>query len=119
MDRRPGDILKRRLHLLAGAILLLGLGSSLLFYLTAVETPESGMVSEFENSKVYRRSLEVYGGKLSVVFDELSRWFSGLWQGENLAITVALLSVACAGGVFFVAGRLPHSSQDDEERSGD
>jgi hypothetical protein len=118
MNRHPDDTLQRRLSLLAGAILILGLGSSLLLYLTAVETPESSMVSEFENSKVYRRSLEVYGGKLSVVFDELSRWFAGLWQGESLAITVAVLSVVSAGAVFFVAGRLPYSPHDDEERSG-
>jgi hypothetical protein len=108
-----GQILKRRFFLLAGATLLLGLGSSLALYLTAVEPPARDLVSEFENSKAYRHSLEVNGGKLTVVAGELSRWFDGLWQGENLAFTVAALSAAASLLLVFVAVRLPGQSADE------
>jgi hypothetical protein len=108
-----GQTLKRRLFLLAGAILLLGLGSSLALYLTAEETLTSDLVADYEHSKVYRRSLEVNGGKLSVVADELSRWFAGLWQGKNLALTVGVLSVVLAVLLFFVASRWHDVPRDE------
>jgi len=104
--------LKPRLYLLAAGILLSGLGSSLLLYLTAAATEQAGMVQDFENSKNYRHALEVYGGKMSIFADQFSRWFAGLWHGESLAVTIACIAGFLALAVFLVAMGLP----DDAER---
>jgi hypothetical protein len=41
-----------------------------------------------------------------VLFDELDRWFAGLWQGKSLAFTVAGISVLASLGLFLYARRL-------------
>lgn len=82
-------------------------------YLTAATREENALVSGFQNSKVYRRELEVYGGKLSVVLDDLGRWFAALWQGENLALTIAVISAVTALLLFWLARRIPIPSKGD------
>jgi len=41
------------------------------------------------------------------VFDDLNRWFAGLWHGKALAGTVLALSVVVSLGVFFASRILP------------
>ena len=82
-------------------------------YLTAANREENVLVREFQNSKVYRRELEVYGGKLSVVLDDLGRGFATLWQGENLAFTIAALSAVTALLLSWLARRIPPPSKGD------
>jgi hypothetical protein len=43
-------------------------------------------------SKRYVHDLEVYGGRANVLQDELVRWFDGLWQGRELASTIAYIT---------------------------
>jgi len=38
-----------------------------------------------EDSKMYQRDLELYGGKAAVLADEFWRWFVTLWHGTRLA----------------------------------
>ncbi len=102
-----------RLKLTAAIIFLVGMGSSVFIYLTADEVTENALVREFENSKVYRHELEAYGGKLSVVSNEIIRWFEGLWQGTTLAFTVAVITSIVALAVFIVARGLPHDVTSD------
>jgi hypothetical protein len=64
-----------------------------------------------EDSRKYLHDMEMYGGKANVLTAELTRWFSGLWQGKSLAYTVAVISALLALGVFSAA-RLPPA--DDE-----
>ncbi|HMK48678.1 MAG TPA: hypothetical protein VK435_01375 [Thermodesulfovibrionales bacterium] len=92
-----------RLYVIALVILLAGLGSATVIYLTA----ESGsdQVVGYENSKRYMHDLELYGGKANVLANELERWFAGLWQGRSLAFTVAFISIFLAS-VFFLSARL-------------
>jgi hypothetical protein len=54
-------------------------------------------------SKTYIRDLERFGGKSAVLFDEINRWFAGLWQGKALAKTVAWISVSLSLGLFLFA----------------
>jgi len=40
-----------------------------------------------------------------VLFDELNRWFAGLWEGRQLGITVAWITILGAAGLFLIARR--------------
>ena len=64
------------LNLISTIILLVGLGSSGLIYQSVGNDPYGPL--DFENSKLYRHNLEVYGGKFSVIMDDFRRWFPGL-----------------------------------------
>ncbi len=109
--------LEARLYLAAVVILLAGLGSSVYIYLTAGEASESGLVEEFQKSKAYRHELEAYGGKVNVLASDFMQWFASLWHGQTLAFTVACITVAIAGCLWFIAGHFPldHEAEHREE----
>ena len=98
---------QRRLYLAVAAILLAGFGSAAAIYLFAENVAQNDMVTEFENSKVYRHELEAYGGKLNVVASDFMGWFNGLWHGRTLAVTVAVITTVVAAGLILVARYLP------------
>jgi hypothetical protein len=104
-------ILKQRtwLNLISAIILLVGLGSSVLIYQGAGNDPYG--VLDFENSKLYRHNLEVYGGKFSVIMDDFRRWFLGLWQGKSLAFLIACTTIIISFGFFYAANHLSQSSK--------
>jgi len=116
--------LKKRLDIAARLVLLTGVVASTAIYLLATPDEQNLLVNEFQDSKAYRHELEAYGGKLSIVSDELARWFSSLWHGENLAFTVAFVSTAVALLFFWSAGQisanLPEQTDDirDSESKG-
>src|SRR5439155_12987639 len=92
-----------RLRLVAALILVIGLGGAAFIYLTADKDSDSSLASGFENSKKYHHDLELYGGEMTVLTDDLSRWFGGLWQGESLAYTVACITVVISGGCWLAS----------------
>ena len=104
------------LNLISVMILLGGLGSAILIYRTAEDTPygvlgyEEGGGTVYpvmpEDSKQYLRSLELYGGKANVLMDQLRRGFIGLWHGKSLAFTLACITIFISFGVFYVANYL-------------
>ena len=94
--RRP------RLHLLTAAILALGLGSALVIQRTAAVRPPKPLGYEPEDTKRYLRQLEMVGGKANVVAVQFRQWFDGLWQGPQLATTVASLTGILAAGFWLV-----------------
>jgi len=96
---------KTRLRLSALVILGLGLASALGIYLAAADAPTSAALAEMHGSKPYIHQLERFGGKAAVLFDEFNRWFAGLWQGRQLGITVAWITIFIAAGLFLVARR--------------
>jgi hypothetical protein len=109
--------LKARLYLCCLLVLAVGFCSALLVYFNAEEVPV-GAVSYVvvdgvsypiapQHSKLFIRSLEQFGGKASVLFDEFNRWFDALWRGRNLALTIACISTAAALAVFLFASWLP------------
>jgi hypothetical protein len=82
----------------ARAILLVGLTSALAVFLTARNPAPDPLGNPLETSKLYRRNLELYGGDANVLASELLEEFAGLWRGKPLAFTLAVLTLAAAGG---------------------
>ena len=93
----------KRLYLASIVTLLTGLAVSAALYITAADVADNALVEGFRNSKVFRRDMELYGGKMSLIGEQLSRWFTGLWQGRQLAITVGCISVVIALALFLIA----------------
>ena len=116
------------LNLINVIILLVGLGSAILIYRTAEDTPygvlgyEEGGGTVYpimpEDSKQYLRGLELYGGKANVLMDQLRRGFIGLWHGKSLAFTVACITVLISFGVFYAANYLLPSRLESDDPSG-
>ena len=84
--------LRESLILIGAIIMLVGLGSAIMIYQSAGDDSESVLGYEIidgsaypirpEDSRMYRRDLELYGGKAAVITDDFSRWFVGLWHGK-------------------------------------
>jgi hypothetical protein len=99
------------LNLISTIILLVGLGSSVLIYQSVGNDPYGPL--DFENSKLYRHNLEVYGGKFSVIMDDFRRWFFGLWQGKSLAFIIAGSTIIISLVFFYEANHLATRSKPD------
>jgi hypothetical protein len=56
-------------------------------------------------SKAYVRQLERFGGKASVLFDEINRSLASLWHGKRLGLTIGALGSAGALLLFLIARR--------------
>jgi hypothetical protein len=93
-----------RVRRLTAAILAVGLGSAAAIFAMAPAPAANPLGYEPTDTKKYLRELEVFGGRSNVLATEFSEWFGGLWRGRRLAGTVACLTVALAGGFWFVAG---------------
>jgi hypothetical protein len=94
-----------RCRIVTAAILLVGFGSAVTIYLTAGEAPDDPF-AEFEKSKKFAYELERMGGKAAIVANDFNKWFVGLWQGETLAYTVAVITIILAAGYYFIATSL-------------
>jgi hypothetical protein len=101
---------ERRYHLLGAGILLAGLLAATAVYLRT--TPEGdGEVGadgtvyslKLEDSKRSERQIEQISGKPGVLAAEFMDGFEGLWQGRNLAYTLAVLSVGGSLTCLFLA----------------
>jgi hypothetical protein len=101
----------KRCRSVTAAILLIGFGSALAIYLTAVAAPDDPF-AEFEKSKKFAYELERMGGKAALAANSINKWFAGLWQGEALAYTVAVITIFIAAGYYFIA-----TSLEEERRS--
>jgi hypothetical protein len=117
MKWKIANLLTHR-YLVTTVILLVGLGSSILIYLTADIASDSGLVNDFENSKKYMHDLELYGGKANVLANELTNWFVGLWHGKSLAFTVACITIVIALGFYFITTELNSEAWDENKRDG-
>ncbi|RJQ41492.1 MAG: hypothetical protein C4550_01635 [Nitrospiraceae bacterium] len=107
--------MKQCLYLIAAIVLLVGLGSAVLIYLTSESDSSSSLISEFEGSKRFKHDLELYGGKWNVVANELINWFAGLWQGKTLAFTTACITIVISFGFFLAARHLPPNLKSGEQ----
>jgi len=92
-----------RLRVAGLSVLIVGLLSAGLVYGTRL--PDDDKV-EFV-SKREMLQMERIGGKANVLASELRQWFVGLWKGQELAFTLAYLSVGGCGVCFGLAEFLP------------
>ena len=94
----------------SAVVLVCGLSAGLALYASADDEPEAtastALLLSPESSKIYNRELQRFGGKPALLFDEVLRWFGGLWQGKTLGKTIAALGALAAAGLFLVARRL-------------
>ena len=114
--------LQARLYIACIIVLLAGLCGAALIYVTADEGADAASYVMIDgqaypidagSSKAYVRDLRRFGGQAAVLFDEFTRWFSGLWRGKALAITVAWISIALSLGLFAYASYLPSGPKPD------
>ena len=87
-----------RRHLQGAAIIIMivGLSSSVIIYLTAEPTPLNPLGYDPLITKKYLHEMELFGGTINVLATKTRQWFAGLWQGTSLAFTVGSLSVSLA-----------------------
>jgi len=88
------------------------MSSSLFIYFTAAEIDTDNILTDqIEQSKSYRRSLELYGGKANLLASEFMNWFNALWQGKSLGITAGCITAGLCFLVLLVAFNLPSDSE--------
>jgi hypothetical protein len=119
------DELKKRLRLSCLIIVVAGLCGAMLIYLLAEDVPDdsqgyvivNGTVypGSTRDSKKYQLELERIGGKQALLFDDLTRWFAGLWQGKALAKTVAWISILVSLGIYLLANFVEPDERSDNE----
>jgi len=104
-----------RLRRLAAAVLAVGFAASIAIYLTARPEAENPLGYDPMQTKTYLHDLELYGGKANVLAAEFREWFTGLWQGRNLAFTLVVITVLVALTIRFIAALPPPEALDDTE----
>jgi hypothetical protein len=102
------------LRRLTAAILAVGFLSALAIFILAGPPAENPLGYEPLDTKKYVHDLQLYGGTANVLADEFRTWFARLWQGRNLAYTVAVLTVLLVLAVRFFA-TLPPLPEDETE----
>ena len=107
--------LPARLYLLGAFILVAGWLTASLVYVTAgADEPRGDLAYGTGWERQYTFQLERIGGKAAVFTDEFSQWFSALWQGRQLAFTVAILGTGLALLCFALARGLSAWPADDQ-----
>jgi hypothetical protein len=112
---------QRFLNLICAIILLVGLGSAAVIYLTVPDGSDGdlgydivgGIMYPKVPSKMYDHNLELYGGKMLIVTNDIVHWFYGLWQGKSLAITIAWISAITAFVIFFFNNYVSFEDETD------
>jgi hypothetical protein len=111
-------------HFIAAIVMVAGLGSAVAVYLAAGNAAddsvgyavESGVIYQVDpnDTRTYRRNLELYGGKANVIVDDLRHFFKGLWHGKPLAFTIACVTVPVTLGFLFVTSPVPSEREPEE-----
>jgi hypothetical protein len=104
-----------RLRRVGGCVLVVGLILAAWFqYRVKVDDRSAAMIAAARNTKTYEYQMEVYGGKANLLATEVHDSLAGLFQGRQLPVTVAVLSVIVAVMLFAAARYLPHLPAEDE-----
>ena len=103
----------RQFKRIAWAILAVGFTAAIAVYFVNRARPDNPLQGQLE-SKKYLHDLEIYGGQANVLAAEFREWFAGLWYGENLAYTIAALTLLSVGGVRLVfALKMPPEEESE------
>ena len=84
-------------------MLSVGLGSALIIYLTVPPAVVDPLLGDPFTNKKYLREMRMMGGQGNVLAAEFNEWFAGLWHGQALAGTVAVLTLVTVLVFRFVA----------------
>ena len=121
--------LQTRLYAGALAVLFAGLCGAVAIWLKAADDP--GPAAQFVvvdgksypiepgQSKRYVRDLQQFGGRAGVLFDEIDRWFAGLWRGRSLALTVGWIAVFLSAGLFLLGWIQPEGPKAESDGDAD
>lgn len=85
----------------------------MVIYLTAGDLPDNPF-AEYENSRRFSLEVQRMGGRMALVAHDLSSWFAGLWQGRQLAWTVACITIVIAAGYYMIASGVQHTGDPHE-----
>ncbi len=107
-----------RLRRLTIALLAAGFAASVAVFFAAGPKPENPLGYDPLESKKYLHDLEVYGGTANVLAAEFQEWFAGLWQGRNLAYTIAVLTALLVLVLRFFLAPIPLHAVEGEEDEG-
>ncbi len=94
-----------RIRRVTAGILALGFGCAAFIYLFARTQADNALGYDPMDTKKYLRDLELFGGKSNVLATQFTLWWQGLWQGRNLAFTMAFLTVCLALAFWLIATR--------------
>ena len=84
------DIRRRAvLRLTAGLVLAGGLGSAAVLYRAAPRAQRNENVEAIRHTKRYVHDLQVYGGGMALIEDDIRHWFDGVREGAALPAAVA------------------------------
>ena len=93
----------RKINQVSVLLLLVGFGSALAVFLSARAAPPDQFQNDPLAEKKYLRELRVMGGKANELAAEFQDWFAGLWEGEQLARTIVVLTVVTTLGFRWLA----------------
>ena len=96
----------QKINRLSGAILAAGFAAAVVLWFVMPSPAADGWRDDPLNQKRNRRQLAMIGGQANQLSADFIEWFGGLWEGQNLAYTVAVLTLVTTGGFRFVAVRL-------------
>jgi hypothetical protein len=90
------------------AILILGMGTGEFLYWRSLKTAEAAADGESPyDSRVYQQDVERTIGVFGLIMAEISQSLVKLGEPGPMGIAIGVVSIAAAGGCFFVASRLP------------
>ncbi len=93
----------RTINRLTALLLAAGLGAALAIYVTREPDVFDPFIGNPLHTKKHLHELRLIGGHANVALAEFQAWFSSLWQGRQLATTVAVLTLLAAPVFRFVA----------------
>jgi len=101
----------------AGVVILVAglIGAALIYWLTADSAGKKTEI-EYANPRAYEFQIERLGGKATVYVVRFNEWFTGLWQGRQLAFTVAVLAFVIALICFWLSKRLAEAVPSDRRQ---
>ena len=107
--------LQTRIKLLALIILLAGVASSCFIYQNAKDISPG---YDLAVSRNYLSNLGFYDGIMNILFTDLKNWFCGLWQGKDLAFTIAYLTVIVSVWLLYIAKLYSSDPADVDDHMG-
>ncbi len=96
-----------RLYVLAFVIFASGaIGGALIYLFNGVDPEGAFQLIDSSNSKAYDDQLERIGGRSVVFADQFNRWMGSLWHGQQLGVTIFVITTVFALILLWVARQM-------------